>query len=325
MRRVFLPAICALFVICTAAAVSGQEYAPITVEQRLADLEQRIAAQEQSSDMVVTTDVPTDGMFDVDPLPSSSWMIDYELIPGELQFKPSPNAQVDDGDGVANRLVLAYERPTGNGFRFDFWGFDEEDSPATHEVEIENAGLFSFDLTKRLYFDRTELLLGVGIRGLDLEFSREYYILYYGYPFIGGPYPLATIIDDYALNSSSYRQRFKFEGGGLGAFTEWRHPLYANPNNEIAFIGRGAASLVRGEWDTDGDAYVWQTDPKDTIAILEAALGLEYRRRCGRLNDHSWYLRIEPEIQRWDSSWLQNNLGSSLNFIGTKIGLGFAW
>jgi hypothetical protein len=206
----------------------------------------------------------------------------------QAQFGPWPD---DPAGGF--RLNLGYEDETGIGVRLRFWGVGVDASPPADDVEL-SAGAFDLDLYKRLYIDDTELVLGAGPTGRALEF---------------------TLSDD----SSS-----EFSASGISLFAELYYPILRFTKTDVGFVGRGRWSFVEGDWRDTTGLVIPPTD-HDTMSIVEAAWGLELRRRFGRCEDHFWTLGLLTEYQRWDSQWMGEFLDSSVGFTGANIYFGFNW
>ena len=250
---------------------------------------------------------------DSEPRPSRSCTVEVETIPTQLLIGRAQYGELDQNTGIAGRLGVGYEWANGFGIRAQAWSFGDESTPAFPDVEV-SAGSVSLDFYKRFYLDSAEFVLGAGPRLAHLEVTRpNYYSSWY-------------LVDTYDYDYGGYyynEGHYEFDGGGLGVFGEWYQPLVAGGKNELAFTSRARMSLIAGKLKDASYYYVQEND--DTIAILEAAIGLEYRRRFSRANNRYWLVRVEPEFQRWDSTWFDSFAASSLGFLGVRIGAGVAW
>jgi hypothetical protein len=268
------------------------------VEQRLSEIERRLALQEQAPapvypGMPVNGMPPADSPYMCGEPRSGDWMFEVEIGPSSLHLA-GPDFGKFDRSGVSTALNIGYEWATGYGIRAQLWGFGQSVDDARDDVEV-GAATFDLDLYKKIYVDYTELVVGAGSRGAELNFR-------------------STADDTHS----------KFAGGGLNVFAEWYHPISVGQCYEIAFIGLGRMSLLQGEWrDTTGTLVDNTND--DMMTILEGSFGLEYRRRFGRLQDKYWYISVSPDIQQWQSQWMTANVGSSAGFVATNINFGVAW
>jgi hypothetical protein len=104
-------------------------------------------------------------------------------------------------------------------------------------------------------------------------------------------------------------------GGGLALMMEGTHRFYETPQHVWSLFGRGRVAYLVGQWEApqsggriDGDA---------NLAIGEATLGVEYKRRC-RYLDLS--LSCAFEMQSWDVSIVDR-----VTLAGATTGLGVTW
>ena len=237
------------------------------------------------------------------PCRTSSWFAATEFIAtnshvGRAEFGP----WTDDGV-LSLRFILGYEDPRGLGIRARAWGLGQEDCADFEDVDLQ-AGAFDLDLYKRFFIDDAELVLGGGASSRGLEFQQD-------------------------GNGHS-----RFEGGGISMFTEGFLPLIEFPNCEIGQTGRVRATLLTGDWhDTsaqgpDGAPLPGNIVPgtdHDGMTVFEFGWGLEFRRRFGEADDHSWYVALLAEHQRWQSDWMSSFMGSSISFTGLNLSSGVSW
>jgi hypothetical protein len=176
-------------------------------------------------------------------------------------------------------------------------------SAQIEDVELR-AGAFDFDLYKRFFIDDAELVLGGGPVSRILEFDQS-----------GNGYS-------------------RYSGGGLSLFAEGFVPLLEFPNSVLGQVGRARVALTTGDWkDTTDQMQSGAPGPNnivpgtdhDSLTATEFAWGLEYRRRFGREEDHSWYVAVLAEHQRWQSDRMGAFMGMSVSFTGLNLNSGISW
>jgi hypothetical protein len=271
----------------------------MAVEQRLSDIECRLAAQERSQPVVYSGNPPPETVpFEDTPamaaIPRSGhWEIGFEFGPSDLHLA-GPEFGRYDHHGDTFTMNLGYEMDTGYGIRGEFWGF----APTAEETRVDvdaNASTFDVDLYKRFTINYSSLTVGVGGRGANLDF-RE------------------TATDRHS----------QFNGGGLNIFGAWDHPLYIGQKQDISFVGLGRMSILQGEWrDNTGDLVADTND--DMMTILEVSYGIEFRRRFGQNLDKFCFFDVMVDVQDWQSSWMTANVGSSAGFYGVNFSAGVSW
>lgn len=229
-----------------------------------------------------------------DPLCRPSyWTFGIDFIPTELHITDSEFGRWNEDSGFAMRLKLGYENEAGYGIRAQAWGFGEEASPEFTDVDV-GAGTFNLDFYKRFWGRNGDLAIGVSPTGAGLSFE----------------------LPDHSES--------RFSGGGVGLFADGYFNVVHFKKSDLGIVGRGRVSLLEGRWrDTTG--FVVPETNHDSMLILEAAWGLEYRRRFGCREDKLWYIGLLSEIQQWDSQWMGNYLDSSAGFTGLNLELGVAW
>lgn len=228
---------------------------------------------------------------------TSSWSFATELIPTDSYVvHPDFGSWPDDATGFALRLVAGYEDPRGLGVRGRVWGQGQDVEAYSEDVEL-TASAYDIDLYKRFFIEDSELVLGGGASGRGLKFSQE-----------GNGYS-------------------KFRGTGLSMFVEGFVPLIEFPKSQLGQVGRARLALTTGNWDdtTDPMDNIIPGTDHDSMTVTELAWGLEYRRRFGAMEDHSWYVAVMAEHQIWQSGWMTNSLGSSVSFTGLNISTGLSW
>ena len=102
-------------------------------------------------------------------------------------------------------------------------------------------------------------------------------------------------------------------------------PLIEFDTSQLGAVARARYSILLGDWrDTTGGVIVPRTD-NDTLSVTELAWGVEYRRRFGMCEDHSWFFGVLAEYQRWQSDWMSNLAGTSIGVSGLNIYTGLNW
>lgn len=249
-----------------------------------------------TNDLAAAPSSPSDAWCLVSPGPcrTSSWTAAIELIPSETLINDATFGRWDDNDAFALRLVLGYEDPDGIGIRARFWGLGEDASTPADDVEL-TIGAFDLDLYKRLFFDHADIAIGGGPSSGGLEFKLS---------------------DD---------THSRFGGGGATVFVDGYYTLQEFQKSELGAVLRARYSVLMGNWrDTTGGAVVPDID-NDVMSVTELAWGLEYRRRFGTCEDHSWFLGLLLEYQRWQSDWMSNLTGTSLGVSGLNVYTGLNW
>ena len=223
----------------------------------------------------------------------SYWTFGVDLIPTQLHLTDSAFGPWPDDGGGAIRLALGYENERGYGIRGRLWSFGQDATPPLTDVEV-GAATVTLDFYKRFWGEDGDLAIGVSPVGAALRFKLP------------------------------NERESRFNGGGISLFTEGFFKLAQFKKSDLGLVGRGRVSLLEGDWRDNTGSIVPDTD-HDSMLILEAAWGLEFRRRFGRCEDRFWYVGVLSEIQQWDSEWMGNYLGSSATFTGLNIELGVAW
>jgi len=107
-------------------------------------------------------------------------------------------------------------------------------------------------------------------------------------------------------------------------FLDGYYGLVDFDRSELGAIARARYSILLGDWhDTTG--VLLPPTENDTMSIAELAWGLEYRRRFGPCEDHSWFIGVLAEYQRWQSDWLGYFSGTSVGASGVNIYTGLNW
>lgn len=225
---------------------------------------------------------------------TSSWTAAIELIPSSTLLTDSEFGRWSDDGAFALRLLLGYEDPSGYGLRARFWGLGQEASPPSDDVTLAMAS-FNLDLYKRVFLDGAEVAFGGGPASGGLEFE---------------------------LSDNTHS---RFEGGGVSMFFDGFYGIHDFERAQLGAVARARYSLLMGDWrDTTGGVVVPRTD-NDTMSVAELAWGLEYRRRFGPCDDHSWFLGLLFEYQRWQSDWMAEFADTSIGVAGLNIYTGLNW
>ena len=219
----------------------------------------------------------------------------------------------DEDATLAVRPYLGWESSTGTGIRTRLWFFEGQVqnvvSPSyfnyyalfddyVYLTDIESnytvsASYFDIDFYRRLYYDRTSLLFGVGTKAASVSTEHT--------GFFGGQ----TFEEEY-------------RAGGVSVFAEGNHPLYLGPKYECGFIGYGRISLLTGEVES-GNRLIHHEDYDLDMSIVEIGLGLELKRKFRR---GDLLFQVVSEIQRWE---MQGETASDMSFDALGLRLGGQW
>lgn len=287
------------------------------VQQRFAAMEQELGATPQVLPVAYSEGAPPIEQFQYTPGPTlpepsayegdpaccdvccnpvcrpSYWAVGVEIIPTQLHLTDTAFGRWPDEGGGAIRLKLGYENEQGYGIRARLWSFGQEATPPLTDVDV-GAATFNLDFYKRFWGKDGDLAVGVSPVGAALSFKLP--------------------------NDRESR----FRGGGISLFADGFFNVVHFKKSDLGLVGRGQVSLLEGNWRDNTGFIVPDTD-HDSMLILDAAWGLEFRRRFGLCEDNFWYIGVLSEIQQWDSEWMGNNLGSSAGFTGLNIESGIAW
>lgn len=224
---------------------------------------------------------------------TSSWTVAVEFIPTRTRVTNPQFGVWDDDSSGAGRLILGYEDPEGLGIRARFWGLSQAAETPLEDVDL-TMGKFDLDLYKRLFLERGELAFGAGPSSGSLEFK---------------------------LSDDSHSE---FTGTGGSLFVDGYYSLVDFEKSEIGAVARGRYTILFGDW-RDSTGFIIAPTDNDTMSIAELAWGLEYRHRFGRCEDHSWFVGVLAEYQRWQSDWMARYAATSLGASGVNIYTGLNW
>ena len=277
----------------------NSEPVPMAVEQRLSDIECRLAAQERSQPVVYGNGPPPEMVpFEDTPAMASiprggHWEIGFEIGPSNVHLA-GPDFGQYVRPGATFDINVGFELDTGYGFRADLWGFVPTGDESQADIDV-SASTFETDIYKRFAINYSSLTVGAGGESAFLDF-RE-------------------IAND---------RHCQFNGAGVNVFGAVDHPIYIGQKWDIAFVGLGRMSILEGQWrDHTGD-LVPDTN-NDMMTIFEASWGMEFRRHFGRNLDKFCYFDVMADIQDWQSSWMTANVGSSAGFYGVNFSAGVSW
>ncbi len=290
----------------------------------------------------------------IDPAPSlrRRWTVLTELTVLVPSYSDS-TYEAKHRAFVGPRLTLGWESANGFGIRGRGWGFDgateaERSSlpsaVTTHEL-LFSGNRLDLDFYKRIKHNTGDFAFGAGLTAARLtlrerfavvQTSRLYGYYYYYEPFYYYDYYSIYSFSNYGAASpglarlqssvTSYENGVttrtyqgnglvRNTGGGLGLMMEGTHRFYETPLHVWSLFGRGRLAYLVGEWEApntldreDGDA---------NMAIGEAALGVEYKRRFRRADVS---LLCAFEMQSWDVSILDR-----VTLAGVTAGLGVNW
>src|SRR6185295_785145 len=105
----------------------------------------------------------------------------------------------------------------------------------------------------------------------------------------------------------------RFNGGGISVFVEGFQPTWRWAKVDLGVVGRARLSLMEGDWDDSTGTVIPRTH-HDSMSIVEAAWGLELRRRYGQCEEHYWYIDLLFEHQRWESAWMAEFADTAVAF-----------
>lgn len=210
-----------------------------------------------------------------------------------------------DGDGskleesyqISPRFILGYENGCGQGARIRYWYYD-------HTTDIERSNNESIDwelniidleVTQRFQGCRSDLLLGAGIRGGEIE-SR----------------------DD---NNRSVRTNNLL---GLTAAADVRTLITSNCGRELSWVGGARASILGCDWSGSRNHEFITNERDDNIFVAELYAGVEYNV-C--MDGYQVYTRLAYELQSWHSAAFNNRDGNFdiLGFAGPQWTIGLAF
>jgi hypothetical protein len=203
------------------------------------------------------------------------WEVDFAYIPTTIDFN-------NHDMGKAYRLDLAYEDEAGYGRRGRFWLYQQDFSPWLDLT----ATTFSYDLYRRVRFERGEIAYGWG--------------------------PIA-LYDTGGHDSH-------FFAAGASIFAEGFYPLLRNQRTECGPVGSGRLAAMIGLSDFEGSLQFGT----DTLPIVEEySWGLELRHRFGEHQDKYFFVDVTRDLQDWGAPEIPYVAGTS--FQGTAIKLGWIW
>jgi hypothetical protein len=258
------------------------------------------------------------------------WTALVELTTLFPSFSTSAIATANEHPILGPRLSLGWESNHGFGIRGRAWGFDSpvdmEDSYGTsyqsfyynyaqsvtdHQINF-SGGKFDLDFYKRIEHQSGHISFGASITAAELKLTETftvtetaYYNNYYYYGYTPTPYVASFHEEDVVRN----------RGAGLGLLAEGSHRFYETPIHAWSVFGRGRMAYLIGEWQVPSGSGLDKGD--SNMAIGEAALGLEYRRKFSRAD---LFGQCSFEVQSWDVSQV-----GRINFAGVTTGVGLGW
>jgi hypothetical protein len=280
------------------------------------------------------------GLIEPDPRRQGRWSALTELTVLFPSYSTSTLATASDEPILGPRISLGWESAAGFGIRGRGWGFDspvEVDqtfapfgyySPLqmqyVHEIEFSGSR-FDLDFYKRLQYQRGELAFGASLTAAHLKleagdqqippsmYDFDAGLVYSRLPLVPGQYnrPLYLLSPAAYQSGSVVRNR----AGGLGLLVEGSHRFYETPIHAWSVFGRGRVAYLIGDWEAPYSNGLQKGDAN--MAIGEAALGLEYRRK---FNLADALVQCSFEVQSWDVSIVDR-----INFAGVTTGIGLAW
>jgi hypothetical protein len=209
------------------------------------------------------------------PHGSPRWEIDFAYVPTTIDFNSNDM-------GKAYRLDLAHEDDGGYGRRARLWVFHQQ---FNRWIDL-NAATLSYDLYRRVQFERGEITYGWG--------------------------PMA-LYDTSGHNSH-------FFAAGASIFAEGFYPLLRSERTDLGPVGSARLAALIGVGDYDGSVEFGT----NTLPIIdEYSWGLELRHRFGGHQDKLFFVDVTRDLQNWGSPEIPYVTGTS--FQGTAIKLGWIW
>jgi hypothetical protein len=258
------------------------------------------------------------------------WTALVELTTLFPSFSTSAIATANEHPILGPRLSLGWESNQGFGIRGRAWGFDSpvdmEDSYGTsyqgyyynyaqsvtdHQINF-SGGKFDLDFYKRIEHQSGHISFGASITAAELKLTETFTVTetaYYNYLFYDYYQPAPFV--------SSFHEEdvVRNRGAGLGLLAEGSHRFYETPIHAWSVFGRGRIAYLIGEWQVPYGSGLDKGD--SNMALGEAALGLEYRRKFSRAD---LFGQCSFEVQSWDVSQV-----GRINFAGVTTGVGLAW
>lgn len=204
--------------------------------------------------------------------------------------------KLSESHHLSTRTVLGYENCCGVGARARYWEFDHDIrvlDPGTLGMNVE---VLDLEVTNRLSFRSTDLLLGGGFRYAYWKLTDS----------DGAP----VAIDAY----------------GLTLAADGRTPLCTYCNNRWSFVYGARWSLLGGDWRGDNDIIntIFQDQVRDdNLVVTELYAGVEYLFcYCG----YNLFARSLVEMQNWESDVLSEpGIGTSQGpgLVGSTDSIGF--
>lgn len=260
----------------------------------------------------------------------SRWSVLVELTALFPSFGTSAIATANEHPILGPRLSLGWETDRGFGIRGRAWGFDSpvdmensygssyqnyyynyQVSLSDHQINF-SGGKLDLDFYKRIEHDSGYIAVGASITAAELKLTETYTVTetaYYNYMFYDYYQPAPFI--------SSYHEEdvIRSRGAGLGLLAEGSHRFYETPIHAWSVFGRGRIAYLIGAWEAPYGSGLDKGD--SNMAIGEAALGLEYRRKFSRAD---LIAQCSFEVQSWDVSQV-----GRVNFMGVTSGVGVSW
>jgi hypothetical protein len=199
------------------------------------------------------------------------------------------------GDFVAStRYTLGWEHESGVGVQGEFWHQEDTETSYPYSYGQGETTVTTLDIGvyKKFRWEKTELTLGTGIKGADLE--SNIYISSWPFYFSSGT---------------------DLEGIGVSLFGDARRTLYANDDYDIALVAEGRASALWGDMEGTSGSYTFEQT--QAFNIYEAAIGVESRHKFKR---SIMYIRGQYETQLWNLDGQ-----STIGFTGTSASVGITW
>jgi len=306
-RLVLGAAIGALFLICS--PVFAEDSVRYESQAVLASFD-KTTGEPFGQEVLQSPPIDTIAQERANHLPSTNWGYEVDILIMSPKFGSVDFTELNGDNKLARgaRFTAGWESDSGYGartrysiFRTYGWtdfisfsgptsmgGFSYRGVPPSSAfsapLEIVNQS-FDIELFKRLPLKGTDILLGAGFRGAELQTA-------------------APIDIDNTL--STY---------GVSFFSDARRVLRKGKKGELAIVGGGRVSFLTGKWESIRPGTIFEVDTDMTTS--EGSLGLEWSQSLGKA---VLALRAQYEYQLWSS-----DVTDDLAFSGGALRSSMSW
>jgi hypothetical protein len=284
--------------IAVSAAAHGQSHEPVLGAYAALPLSETSHASFLTPELAQAASPPIDAAMDVElvshtvdctepvlpPLGSESyWFGAIELTMLDPRVATASIGKLESESFTAPRGVIGWESPGHLGLRARVWGAVSETDFIGPNMEVKPSR-FDFDVYRRFLFNDASLIVGSGVTGARMEYEFE---------------QMGRLYD---------------RGAGIQFFAEGRHTYRRSDVSESSIFARGRWAGLSGVWVDE--VLASNDEGNSSMEILEAALGLEWRRR---FKHGDLIIQSSFESQTWEST-----LTGDVAFFGTVFSVGFA-